>query len=114
MPDGYPTIEQLSSHRWLPVPRAQLPFRSIVAASRNDPLASFDRVESLARAWGSRLVDLGDVGHLNPASGFGEWPRAEQLINVLCLSNGVRDYGAVCRSRLRRSQRTTYGARNLL
>ena len=90
MPDGYPTIEQLSSHRWLPVPRAQLPFRSIVAASRNDPLASFDRVESLARAWGSGLVDLGDVGHLNPASGFGVWPRAEQLINVLCLSNGVR------------------------
>jgi predicted alpha/beta hydrolase family esterase len=40
-------------------------------------------VISLARAWGSRLVDLGEVGHLNPASGFGEWPRALSLIDEL-------------------------------
>jgi predicted alpha/beta hydrolase family esterase len=40
-------------------------------------------VNSLARAWGSRLVDLGNVGHLNPASGFGEWPRALPLIDEL-------------------------------
>jgi uncharacterized protein len=37
----------------------------------------------LARDWGSRLVDLGEVGHLNPASGFGEWPMAESLIAEL-------------------------------
>ena len=24
--------------------------------------------------WGSELVDLGEVGHLNPASGYGDWP----------------------------------------
>ena len=40
------------------------------------PLGSFDLVAGLARDWGSRLVDLGPVGHLNPASGFGEWPMA--------------------------------------
>ena len=94
MPDGYPTIEQLSAHRWLPIPRERLPFFSIVAASRNDPLARFDRVKALARAWGSRLVDLGNVGHLNPASGFGEWPRAEQLIDELCLTNVVASRAA--------------------
>ncbi|TAN12952.1 MAG: hypothetical protein EPN34_03270 [Burkholderiaceae bacterium] len=33
----------------------------------------------LARAWGNHLVDLSDVGHLNPAPGFGEWPAAERL-----------------------------------
>ena len=37
----------------------------------------------LARGWGSRLVDLGEVGHLNPASGFGDWPMAETLIAEL-------------------------------
>jgi uncharacterized protein len=37
----------------------------------------------LARCWGSRLVELGEVGHLNPASGYGEWPRAEELIREL-------------------------------
>jgi predicted alpha/beta hydrolase family esterase len=25
-------------------------------------------------------VDLGEVGHLNPASGHGPWPRAEDLL----------------------------------
>ena len=50
------------------------------AASRNDPLAQLHRVEELARDWGSDVVDLGAVGHLNPASGYGEWPQAETLI----------------------------------
>jgi predicted alpha/beta hydrolase family esterase len=83
MPDGYPTIEQLQAHGWLPVPRTRLPFSSIVAASRNDPLARIERVTELARDWGSRFVDLGEVGHLNPASGYGEWPQAEDFIRQL-------------------------------
>jgi predicted alpha/beta hydrolase family esterase len=80
MPEGYPTLAELEAGGWLPVPRGPLPFPSVVAASRNDPLGEFDCVADLARGWGSRLVDLGAVGHLNPASGFGEWPMAERLI----------------------------------
>jgi len=64
----------------LPMPHLPLPFPGIVAASRNDPIATFDRVVDLAAVWGSRVVDLGEVGHLNPASGYGEWPRALALI----------------------------------
>ncbi|MGH8263111.1 MAG: RBBP9/YdeN family alpha/beta hydrolase, partial [Steroidobacteraceae bacterium] len=59
MPDGYPTLAALKAGAWLPVPREHLPFRSIVAASRNDPLGRFERVAELAHAWGSRLDDLG-------------------------------------------------------
>ena len=29
------------------------------------------------------FVDLGEVGHLNPASGYGEWPCAVSFINEL-------------------------------
>jgi predicted alpha/beta hydrolase family esterase len=65
------------SNGWLPTPRERLPFPSIVAASTNDPLASYERVASLAAAWGSKLVDVGAVGHLNPAAGYGPWPQAE-------------------------------------
>jgi uncharacterized protein len=83
MPEGYPTLERLDASGWLPVPRERLPFRSIVGASRNDPLAEYGRVVELARAWGSELVDLGAVGHLNPASGFGEWLRADEFIAAL-------------------------------
>ncbi|MEW2486136.1 alpha/beta hydrolase [Streptomyces sp. NPDC048411] len=83
LPEGYPTPEALRENGWLPAPRTTLPFPSIVAASTNDPLADFNRAADLARAWGSRLVDLGPVGHLNPASGYGEWPRAEEFIREL-------------------------------
>jgi uncharacterized protein len=83
MPPGFPSTLALRAGGWLPVPREPLPFPSIVAASRNDPLAAYDRVTDLAGAWGSRLIDLGEVGHLNPASGFGEWPRALSLIDEL-------------------------------
>jgi predicted alpha/beta hydrolase family esterase len=83
MPDGYPTLAALHAGGWLPVPRERMPFESIVAASRNDPLADYARVAGLAAAWGSRLVDLGEVGHLNPASGFGDWPRVDDFIREL-------------------------------
>ena len=80
LPDGYPTQDMLLRNGWLPTPRTPLPFASIVAASSNDPLGRLERVAELAAAWGSRLVDVGAVGHLNPAAGYGEWPRAEELV----------------------------------
>ena len=90
MPEGYPTLAALEAAGWLPVPRAPLPFPSIVAASQDDPLARFTRVAELARSWGSTLVDLGEVGHLNPASGFGPWPRAHEFIDRLATPSACR------------------------
>lgn len=83
MPEGYPTLAQLLSQGWCPMPHARLPFPSILAASRNDPLAGFARAERMAADWGSRLVDLGEVGHLNPAAGFGPWPAVNALLREL-------------------------------
>jgi predicted alpha/beta hydrolase family esterase len=80
MPPGYPTIDALRAGGWLPVPRSRLPFRTIVGASRDDPLASFARVVGLANEWGAEVEDLGWVGHLNPASGYGEWSGADPLV----------------------------------
>ncbi|MFB6561550.1 RBBP9/YdeN family alpha/beta hydrolase [Streptomyces sp. NPDC056400] len=83
LPEGYPTTDVLDGNGWNPVPRSPLPFPAIVAASSNDPLGTVERVAELARNWGGRLVELGDVGHLNPASGHGPWPRAEELLREL-------------------------------
>jgi len=83
LPPGYPSVDALRAGGWLPVPRERLPFASIVAASRDDPLARYDRVATWAAGWGAELVDLGEVGHLNPASGYGAWPRAESFIDAL-------------------------------
>jgi predicted alpha/beta hydrolase family esterase/AraC-like DNA-binding protein len=83
LPPGYPSRDDLQRHGWLPIPRLPLPFRSIVAASSNDPLARHDRIVQFATAWRSELEELGEVGHLNPASGFGPWPRAVELVTSL-------------------------------
>ena len=79
-PPAYPASTPLASHGWTPLPLTALPFRSIVAGSRNDHLASFTAVTRMAENWGAELLDLGDVGHLNPAAGFGHWQQAEALI----------------------------------
>ncbi len=82
-PQGYPTPESLRANGWDPLPKSALPFRSIVAGSSNDHLASFEAAAGLARGWGSELVNLGSVGHLNPASGHGPWLGAEAFIEEL-------------------------------
>jgi predicted alpha/beta hydrolase family esterase/diadenosine tetraphosphate (Ap4A) HIT family hydrolase len=66
-----------------PLPLRALPFRSILVASRNDPYASFERAQRLAVAWGSRLVDVGEGGHLNAESQLGAWPEGLALLRQL-------------------------------
>lgn len=80
LPAGYPTMAELAENGWLPIPRRRLPFPTLVVASRNDPLADFARAEDLAWDWGADLHDAGEVGHLNPAAGYGYWPDALDLI----------------------------------
>ena len=90
LPDGYPMLDELYDNGWCPAPCDPLPFPSILAASSNDPLARIDRVAALAAAWESRLVHVGPVGHLNPASGYGHWARAEELIRELTATAAPR------------------------
>lgn len=88
MPATYPTMDELQEGGWLPLPCMPLPFPAIVVASRNDPLCSFGRCRQLAQDWCARLVDAGEVGHLNPASGFGPWPAAGKWLRELGLEQG--------------------------
>ena len=82
MPEGYPTLDALRAGGWLPVPRAA----AAVPAASSPPAAtirwrSFERVADAGATTGAaELVDLGEVGHLNPASGYGDWPRADAFI----------------------------------
>lgn len=59
---------------FLPIPRAPLPFPSVLVASRTDPYTAYERAADFAQAWGSSLVDAGESGHLNAESGHGPWP----------------------------------------
>jgi predicted alpha/beta hydrolase family esterase len=67
-----------------PMPLAKLPFPSILVASANDPYVSIERARVFAEAWGSRFVAIGDAGHINADSGYGEWPEGEQMLLEFC------------------------------
>jgi predicted alpha/beta hydrolase family esterase len=51
-----------------------LPCASLLVASHNDPLLDFRRAQYWAKAWGSEFIDIGEAGHINIESGFGDWP----------------------------------------
>ncbi|MEV6426145.1 alpha/beta fold hydrolase [Nocardia sp. NPDC051463] len=83
-PTDDPGVRRIgTAHGWCPIPRGRLPFPTTLAVSANDPLATSRRVIGMAEAWGSRPVDLGPVGHLDPAAGYGPWPRANRLLTGL-------------------------------
>ncbi|HEX7876152.1 MAG TPA: alpha/beta hydrolase [Sphingobium sp.] len=63
-----------------PAPKALLPFPSIVVASHDDPYIDFERARLLAQSWGSQFADAGQVGHINAASGLGEWHFGQFLL----------------------------------
>ena len=79
-----PNIEGLTGDSRLepfaPLVRERLRFPSLLAASRDDPYATFAQARKMARVWGSRLIDAGWVGHINASSGVGRWQYGEFLL----------------------------------
>jgi predicted alpha/beta hydrolase family esterase len=63
-----------------PIPMSPLPFPSLVVASTNDEYAELARSRAWAAAWGSRIVEIGDAGHINGDAGFGPWPEGLKLL----------------------------------
>jgi uncharacterized protein len=59
----------------------------ILVASRNDPYCSYERAEDFAYAWGAVVVDAGESGHINAASGHGPWP--EGLMRLAGFMKGL-------------------------
>ena len=64
---------------FLPIPMQAFKFPSIVVASANDPYSDLEFSKSIAKTWRSRFVNIGDAGHINTSSGFGEWPEGMNL-----------------------------------
>jgi len=66
-----------------PVPMVRFPFPSIIVASQDDPYGSLKHSARCARAWGSRLIDIGAAGHVNADSGLGDWLRGLDILTEL-------------------------------
>ncbi|TDW68182.1 hypothetical protein EDF57_10154 [Novosphingobium sp. PhB55] len=79
--DFFPRDDRLNG--FAPTPSDELPFPSILVASRNDPWIGFPTARLLARQWGSQFVDAGDTGHINADSKIGSWEDGKQLLRQL-------------------------------
>lgn len=66
-----------------PIPKETLPFPTIVVASNNDHVTEIERSREFAKNWGSKLIILKNAGHIEPKSGYGEWPLVLELIDDL-------------------------------
>jgi predicted alpha/beta hydrolase family esterase len=66
-----------------PMPVERLPFPAVVVMSETDAYAEPVRARGFAQAWGARLVELGDAGHINAESNLGEWPEGHRLLAEL-------------------------------
>ena len=64
-------------------PTQPFSFPSTVVISADDPYGSSEHSERLARAWGSRVVKIGNCGHINASSGLGAWPEGYELLKQL-------------------------------
>jgi predicted alpha/beta hydrolase family esterase len=62
--------------------KAQLSFPSLVLASRNDDYAGIGYARDVAHTWGAEFADMGDTGHINAASGLGDWDEGWRLLEA--------------------------------
>lgn len=64
------------------LPQGELGVSSTMIASDNDPWMSAQSALGWAHRWGSRYINLGAVGHINSASGFGPFPLAHRWVEA--------------------------------
>ena len=60
-----------------------LPFRTVLVASTNDPWMSIERAAYYANQWGSEFINIGEAGHINSLSGYGEWYEGLEILSRL-------------------------------
>jgi uncharacterized protein len=68
---------------WRPIVRSRLPFAAIAVTSSDDPYGASERSAAMAHDWGARQVSIGPAGHINGASGLGDWPEGRTLLDRL-------------------------------
>jgi predicted alpha/beta hydrolase family esterase len=71
----------------------RLALPALLVGSDDDPWLGTARAADLAAQWQATFINLGPVGHINVAAGFGHWPLAERLAAQLLQESGGRRPG---------------------
>jgi predicted alpha/beta hydrolase family esterase len=66
-----------------PMPINKLPFPTITIASSDDYYVSLERAAYFANCWDSKLVNIGNAGHINASAGYGKWDEGLDFLKEL-------------------------------
>ncbi|MEI2296503.1 RBBP9/YdeN family alpha/beta hydrolase [Ensifer sp. MJa1] len=67
------------------VPEEAFRFPSLMIASSDDPYGSLAYGRLRAAQWGSRIIEVGALGHINGKSGLGDWPAGRALFQSFAM-----------------------------
>ncbi|WP_089103582.1 RBBP9/YdeN family alpha/beta hydrolase [Streptomyces hyaluromycini] len=78
-----PAFPGAAAPTFLELSARPLPGPALVVASENDPYADATASAALASGWRAPWRSVGAHGHLNSASGLGDWPVGRELLHTL-------------------------------
>ncbi|MFD4599533.1 RBBP9/YdeN family alpha/beta hydrolase [Streptomyces sp. NPDC058464] len=78
-----PAFPGAAAPTFLELSARPLPGPALVVASEDDPYADATASAALASGWRVPWHSVGAHGHLNSASGLGDWPVGRQLLDTL-------------------------------
>lgn len=76
-------------------PRKPLPFPAFLAASQGDEYCKLRVARSMAFDWNARFAFAGAIGHINTASGIGDWDFGKVLLDQLLREHRARHDPAI-------------------
>ena len=82
-PDIEDFQEKLHIGLFSSLPTDKIEFPTIVVASTNDHWDKNQKAAFYASHWGSKLLTVGDAGHINDLSGYGNWEEGLEILRSL-------------------------------
>jgi len=84
-PDPDELLFPIEAASFRQVPTQSMRFPSLMISSTDDPFGTIDYARKRAEQWQSGLVLVGALGHINAASGIGDWPQGRALLDAFCV-----------------------------
>lgn len=88
---------------WL-LPEEPLGFPATIVASSNDPRMRLSKAAFWAGFWSCGFVDVGRAGGIDPASGFGPWPKGLALLSEVRRAPSPQMQGPIAQEAARLSR----------
>ncbi|MDD4970422.1 MAG: alpha/beta hydrolase [Paludibacter sp.] len=82
-PDVELVQRKINQKLFVTSPDSKVLFPTILVASSNDPWTTLEKSKNYAENWGSKFINIGEAGHINNLSGFGEWNEGLEILKTL-------------------------------